>query len=279
MNLLGIDFEEWYHPTLIQPHIKTKEKKPSVISGIDKILDLLRKNETFATFFVVGELLELKPELLDKIVNNGHEIGFHTMHHTLLDSAGFREKFSDELNRFALLTDKKSKGFRAPTFSLNPSSSWAIDVLAEYDYQYDSSIVPAKTSMYGIADAEKKPYKISSASLDKNDPNGKITEFPIMVTKFLGKTMPSGGFFLRTLPIRVIEKAISDYEKRKIAATFYVHSWELAPEFMPKLSLPLKDSFITYHNIEKTYERLEKIIKKSRFTSFQRYLAEFSNKS
>jgi polysaccharide deacetylase family protein (PEP-CTERM system associated) len=278
MNLLGIDFEDWYHPTLIQPYIKNKERKPSVISGIDKILDLLRENETFATFFVVGELLELTPNLVDKIIDNGHEIGFHTMYHTLLNSVGFKEKFTDELDRFASLTNKKSIGFRAPTFSLNQSSSWAIDVLAENGYLYDSSIVPAKTSMYGMPDAEKKPYKISSISLDKNDPNGKIIEFPIMVVKLFGKTIPVGGFFLRTLPMKVIENAISNYEKNNIPATFYIHTWELTPEFMPRIQLPKKNEFITYHNIKKTCSRLEKILKKFQFTSFQRYLSEPSNK-
>ena len=92
LNLLGIDFEDWYHPELIQRHIKTKKNNPTVINGIDKILDWLRKNETYATFFMVGELLELKPELMDKILEGGHEIAFHTMHHTRLDTPNFKEK-------------------------------------------------------------------------------------------------------------------------------------------------------------------------------------------
>ncbi len=90
MNILGIDFEDWFHPELIQRHISGLEKTPTVVNGIDKILDLLRKNDTFATFFVVGELLEAKPELLDKIISNGHEIAFHTMHHTRIDSPNFK---------------------------------------------------------------------------------------------------------------------------------------------------------------------------------------------
>ena len=64
MNILGIDFEEWYHPELVKPHIKNIKRNPSVINGIDKILDLLRKRETFATFFVVGELLEIQPDFM-----------------------------------------------------------------------------------------------------------------------------------------------------------------------------------------------------------------------
>jgi len=88
LNILGIDFEEWYHPELVKPHIKNIKRNPSVINGIDKILDLLRKHETFATFFVVGELLEIQPDIFDKIIENDHEIGFHTMHHDRLDSSG-----------------------------------------------------------------------------------------------------------------------------------------------------------------------------------------------
>ena len=189
MNLLGIDFEDWYHPELIQYHIKTKNNKPSVVNGIDKILDWLRKNETFATFFMVGELLEFKPELLDKIINNGHEIAFHTMHHTRLDAPNYKEKFAEEIKKFADLTKGKSHGFRAPTFSLNYSTSWVIDTLIENNYQYDSSVVPAKTKLYGIENAETKPYKITSVTLEKNDPNGKILEFPLLTTKIFGWTI------------------------------------------------------------------------------------------
>ena len=273
MNLLGIDFEDWYHPELIQRHITEKNNKPTVVQGIDKILEWLRKNDTFATFFMVGELLELKPELLDKILDNGHEIAFHTMYHTRLDTPNFKERFAEEIKKFAELTKGKSRGFRAPTFSLNNSSAWLIDVLTDNNYIYDSSVVPVKTNMYGIPNAETKPYKITSKSLEKNDPNGKILEFPLLVTKFLGKKIPAaGGFYLRTLPMRVIKNAIQNYEKNDIPACFYVHSWELTPEFMPRLQLPIKDSFITYHNIEKTLERMTEILSNFQFTSFNRFI-------
>ena len=276
MNLLGIDFEEWFHPELIQRHITTKNNKLSVINGIDKILDWLRKNETFATFFVVGELLELKPELLDKILENDHEIAFHTMHHKRLDIISTKEKFVEEVKKFAELTKGKSRGFRAPTFSLNESTRWAIDALAENNYLYDSSIVPAKTRMYGIANAETKPYKISSKKITRNDPNGKIIEFPLMITTFFGKKIPAaGGFYLRFLPLSIIENAIKQYNVENNPAVFYIHSWELTPEFMPKISLPVTDYFITYHNLNKALLRLDKLLEKFEFTSFERYISGF----
>jgi len=274
LNLLGIDFEDWYHPELIQKHHDIKNKNPIIINRMDKILDWLQKNETYATFFMVGELLIIKPELLDKILGQGHEIAFHTMRHIRLDAVGFKEKFQDELKEFDRLTDGKSKGFRAPTFSLNRNTAWVIDALLENNYRYDSSVVPAKSKMYGIESADTRPYKISSKSIDKNDPDAKLTEYPLLVTNFLGKKIPAGGgFYLRFLPLKMIEKAISAYNKQDIPATFYIHSWELVPEFMPKIPLPLTDNFITYHNLKDAPRRMSQILQKFDFTSFARFSA------
>ena len=273
MNILGIDFEDWFHPELIQKYISKENNEPRVVEGINKIIELLRKNETKATFFVVGELLEFKPELLDIILENEHEIAFHTMKHTRIDLPNRREQFQDEIKQFDKLTGGRSKGFRAPSFSLNSKSSWLIDVLEENNYEYDSSVVPVKTSMYGIPNAERKPYKISRNFLEGDSIEGKIIEFPLLVTKFLGKKIPAGGgFYLRTLPLRVIENAIKSYEKEKIPGVFYIHSWELTPEFMPRINLSKKDNFITYHNINKAYNKMEDLLKKYEFTSFEIFL-------
>ena len=273
MNILGIDFEDWFHPELIQKYISNENKEPKIIQGIDKILELLYKHDTKATFFVVGEILEANPELLDKILDNEHEIGFHTMKHTRIDIKNFEEIFKKEIKEFHILTDGKSNGFRAPSFSLNNNSSWLIDVLEKNNYKYDSSVVPAKTNLYGIPNAQKKPYKISSNNLEGNSNTGKITEFPLLVTKFLGKKIPAGGgFYLRTLPLRVIQNAIKKYEKEEIPGVFYIHSWELTPEFMSRVKMSKKDEFVTYHNIEKAYKKMEKLLEDFQFTSFENFM-------
>ena len=273
MNLLGIDFEEWYHPELIQKNIEIEKKEAKIVYGIDKILDWLQKYDTYATFFIVGEILVEFPEILDKIIENKHEVAFHSMHHKNL---GIQNKdiFEKEIYEFQKLSKNKSVGFRAPTFSLTDSSSWLIDLLEKFDYQYDSSIVPAKTQLYGMPNAEIKPYRISKNNLEKNDQYAKIIEFPLLVTTFLGKKIPAGGgFYLRTLPLKVLENAVKKYNSMNIPSSFYIHSWELTPEFMPKLQLPKKDSFITYHNLNKALPKMEKLIKKFEFTSFQRYIS------
>jgi len=276
-NLLGIDLEEWYHPELIRRTIEIKNKEPRVTKGIDKILDWLRKSDVYATFFIVGELLEKNPELIDKISENGHEIAFHSMYHDRLD-VNNKEDFENEIKKFNELTKKKILGFRAPTLSLNYSSAWAIDVLTENNYQYDSSIIPVKTPLYGIDNADKKPYRITSKNLETDDPDGKLLEFPLLTTTFFGKRIPAaGGFYLRFLPMTIIKRAIKNNIKKNIPSSFYIHSWELTPEFMPKLNLPFKDSFITYHNLKNAFSRMDELIKEFTFTSFSRYLSSLKN--
>ena len=274
MNILGIDFEDWYHPQLVQPYVKNLKHEPIMFRGLDKIIELLRKTETSATFFVVGKLLETNPEILDKIVENDHEIAFHTMNHDRIDTDEFKDNFTNEIQTFSKLTNKKSKGFRAPTFSLNETSSWIINSLEKSNYMYDSSVVPAKTDLYGMPNAEIAPYRISSKSLEKDNHDGKLVEFPILVTKFLGKKIPAGGgFYLRTLPTRIIKNAINNYQKQEIPATFYIHSWELTPEFMPKIKLPTKENFVTFHNINKAFEKMTKLLNEFKFTSFSNYIS------
>ncbi len=273
MNLLGIDFEDWYHPQLVEPFVSNDKKIPSMFKGLDKILNLLRINDSKATFFIVGELLESNPEISDKILSGGHEIGFHTMHHTRLDSPNYKITFKEELQKFKKLTSGKSKGFRAPTFSLNEKSSWAIDDLVNNNYKYDSSIVPAKTSMYGIPSAEKFPYRITRDSLNKNDRDGTLIEFPLLVTNLFGKSIPAaGGFYLRFLPLKIIKNAIKSYEKKDIPATLYIHSWELTPEYIPKINLPKKNQFITFHNVNKAYSKINHLLNNFEFNSFDSYL-------
>ena len=280
LNLLGIDFEDWYHPELIRKYHNRESFEPLIVNAIDKIIDWLRKNDTYATFFVVGELLEFKPELLDQILEGGHEIAFHTMNHIRLDEPNYKEIFSDDLKRFSELTNKKSKGFRAPSFSLSKSTSWAIDILESHGYVYDSSIVPVQTRLYGIKNAQITPYMISSSLPEKNDPSGKLMEFPILTTNFLTKQIPAGGgFYLRALPQRILSSAIKNINKIDNPATFYIHSWELLPELMPKVSLPFIDRFITYYNINKAPEKMTKIIKEFEFTSFERFISKNKNDS
>lgn len=274
MHTIGIDFEDWFHPQLVSPYLSEKEKIPTMYKGLDKILELLRKNDSKATFFLVGEILENNPEMIDKIISGEHEIGFHTMKHSRLDSMN-QSTFKHELKQFEKIVSKQILGFRAPTFSLNETSSWVIDELVNAGYKYDSSVMPAKTSLYGLPSAEKCPYLITSNNLEKNSSDGVLIEFPLLVTKFLGKTVPAaGGFYLRFLPFGTIKNAIRTYENQNIPACLYIHSWELTPEYFPKIELPKKNHFITFYNIKKTFSKIDSLLQEFEFSTFESHLKQ-----
>ena len=104
-----------------------------------------------------------------------------------------------------------------------------------------------------------------------------MIEFPLLVTKFLGKKIPGGGgFYLRTLPKKIIKNAITKYEKMEIPATFYIHSWELTPEYFPKIKLPRKEHFVTFHNIDSAFDRMDEILNQFQFSTFSKFLSEKS---
>ena len=108
--------------------------------------------------------------------------------------------------------------------------------------------------------------------MNKNNPEGILTEFPLMVTELLGKTIPAaGGFYLRLLPLRIIKNTIKSYEKKEIPTSLYVHSWELTPEYIPKIKLPIKNKLITFYKIESTYNKMNKILNEFKFQTFNSY--------
>ena len=178
----------------------------------------------------------------------------------------------EELNRVIrsrLLNPKWIKGMREHGYKGAFEMAASVDYMFAYDattnliddYQY------AMVSDALIFDAENLAF------LKENNPNGIIKEFPLLVTKFMGKKIPAaGGFYLRTLPTKIIKNAIKDYEKENIPATLYIHSWELTPQYMPRISMSKMDYFITYHNLQKAFTKTNQLIQEFEFTSFEKFL-------
>lgn len=272
MNILTIDLEDWYHPEYVKGSVSTDEEQ-HIQSSSNRTLGLLRKYQANATFFVVGQIAEQHPNIIETIDEQGHEIAFHGYYHKPLwetDAEGLRR----EIRKFNLLLDGRCKGFRAPSFSLSNSTKWALDVLEEAKYLYDSSIFPCRTPLYGVSGAPTEPYKISHEDVTKNDEKGTLWEFPVLTYPLLGLRIPvSGGFYLRTFPLGLIKKAIQKMNKQDQPAVIYVHNWELDPE-TPKRNLGLYKSYVTYHNIEKTEKKLEQLLGDFTFLNFRDYMEE-----
>lgn len=272
-NILTIDVEELFHTD----YASNSEKKGTRFRtpfNVPLILKLLKEFNTKATFFIVGELAERYQNTIKEIFDAGHEVAFHSYDHKHLQEKN-PEQFETEIERFndllRSITGERCIGFRAPSFSLDNKTQWALVVLEETGILYDSSVFPVRTPLYGVSNALVRPYKPSKGDLTVEDIDGKLWEFPLTVHSLLGLRIPAaGGFYLRFTP-RIVRKAIKKTNKRGSPAVIYVHNWELDPE-TPKLKLNPYKSFVTYHNIEKTVELFKRLLSEFQFTSFVEYM-------
>ncbi|XHH08714.1 MAG: polysaccharide deacetylase family protein [Candidatus Bathyarchaeia archaeon] len=268
-NILTIDVEEIFHAELVRNSINLK-KDFRTPQNIPIVLDLLSAYNAKATFFIVGEIAQLYPQIVKEIENYGHEVAFHSWSHLPLQRQN-RNSFKEEIFKFKEICPK-CVGFRAPSFSLNKSTSWALDVLLENNFQYDSSIFPAYTPMYGSSKALMRPYTPSSTDISKETPGFGLREFPLAVYSFLGLRVPiAGGFWLRFWSNHLIKKGIKKLNAAGMPAVLFLHNWELDPE-TPKIRLPLLKNFVTYHHFSKTKEKLVSLMTDNALTSVKDYI-------
>lgn len=208
------------------------EMKPTgrVVDNVDVILEICDRHKVKATFFVLGEIAEFFPDLIKKIDANGHEIGIHGYHHDQV----FRltpQKLKSELTRARNLIEhiigKKVLGFRAPAFSINANTSWALPVVAECGFAYDSSIYPSLSPRYGWKGFSEQIYNIQLGA------GTSLIEVPLSVYNIMGKNLPvCGGGYLRYFPYGFTRKAFSSIS-RKRPVIVYMHPYELDTERYP----------------------------------------------
>lgn len=260
---LSIDLESYWHAELLRKRIDRSSADDRVLPATLPLLDLLAERGVSATFFIVGEIIEKHPALVQRIVREGHEIGCHSFSHRPLWDLS-EAQFEAELVRFAAavarhLPGVEPRGFRAPTFSLSPNTAWALGVLARHGYRYDSSVFPLRTPLYGVSGAPPAPYRPAPNLVDA-DPVAPIVEWPMTAWRLGPLTIPvCGGFYLRVLPMPLILYGLRQAQMRG-PIVIYLHPWELDPD-TPRLPLSLRDSFITYHNIGAPMRRrLERLL-------------------
>ncbi len=274
INILTIDVEDWYMDTDISTWDSYEDR---VAQSTQKILEILDKADTRATFFVLGYVAEHHPELVEEIKDRGHEIGTHGYSHTpimkqtplefeedLLKSAGILEK----------ITGDKVMGYRACQFTVMEETAWAIDILKKNGLKYDSSVFPVKTHLYGVPDAPLFPYRISPADITKEaDPEEDFLEIPLSVYRIpiVHKNIPvAGGFYLRFFPYWFIKHAMKKINGKNQPVVFYIHPWELDPK-QPRIK-ELK--WYHYYNLSNTEKRFKRLLKDFRFTSIRAWLKD-----
>lgn len=256
----SFDIEDWHHSEVNAVDAAARARESIVRRGTEEILDLLRRHRLRATFFVLGCVVRDHPDLIRRMVDEGHELACHGMEHRPVWRAT-PDSFRDELREFrAVVTDALGEfpviGFRAPTFSIDRSNAWALDVLRAEGYRYDSSIFPMKVKMYGTPGAPCWIYRPSPTDLTQHDPHADLVEFPVATAQVLKLRFPlGGGFYLRALPLPVFRAGL-DYVLRRRPFVLYLHPREVTPE-SHRMPLDPVNGFITYVNLHTVVEKLE----------------------
>jgi polysaccharide deacetylase family protein (PEP-CTERM system associated) len=256
VNAFTVDLEDWYQgltSTNRQPERWT-DYEARLVDNTARLLALLGEHGVRATFFVLGPVAEQYPDLVRQIDAAGHEIAVHGYWHQRVDRLT-PGQFSAELDRvFQALSPLASQpvvGHRAPYFSIDRQSLWALEVLSKRGFRYDSSFFPTRNMLYGYPGAPRFPCRVGN--------KGGLVEFPISTARWLGITWPmGGGFYVRALPYSVIRAGIRQLNRQGQPAILYVHPWELDTE-QDYRKVTLRERVSHYygrHGLEKKLGRL-----------------------
>ncbi len=223
-NVLTIDLENWYDANLIAPYVADGYRDDRVVSSSQRILDLLDEYQVKATFFTLGSLAGEQPELILEIDRRGHEIASHGWGHQLVYSQTedeFEVDLARSLSSLKEITGKEVKGYRAPSWSVGEGTPWFYDVLIRNGIEYDSSLFPVKTELFGSA------YNLRTSHVVKRE-TGNLMEFPASTVRVAGKNFPvAGGAFFRVLPFWYSRWGVRRLNREGMSAMVYIHPWEL----------------------------------------------------
>src|SRR5207247_9042315 len=216
-----VDVEEYFQVSAFESRLGRADWdrfESRVVGSVERLLELLARHEARATFFIVGWVAERQPELGRRIALAAHEIASHSGDHArVTDQSPLAFRDSVRRAKYVLeeLAGAPVLGFRAPSFSIVPGFEWALDVLIEEGYRYDSSLFPIRRPGYGYPSALRAPHVI-------HRPVGQIVEFPLATTSIFRYPVPAaGGGYLRQFPLGVIRRAFREASERREPATFY----------------------------------------------------------
>jgi len=256
---MTVDVEDYFQVSAFERYID-KSKWDSLEHRVEKnthrIVDLLAETDTKATFFTLGWVAERYPELIKRIVNEGHELACHGYEHIRVTEQTLEQFRADIVRTKKILEDiggKEVIGYRAASYSINSENLWAHNVLAEENFRYSSSVYPVKHDLYGIPDAPRFCYKPIEGS--------GFLEIPITTVRLGQKNMPcGGGGFFRFYPYTLSKWAFRYINKGNQSAIFYCHPWEIDPDQPRQHGLNLKTRFRHYLNLNKMEQRIRYLL-------------------
>lgn len=257
VNALTIDVEDWHQLVEWKLNGILPACSTHVLAQTYDILDMLAARGVRATFFVLGLVAAAHPGLVRRIAAAGHEIGSHGWSHQLIYRQT-RQAFAEETRRSkTLLEDALGApvaGYRAAEFSITDQSRWALEVLAEVGFIYDSSIFPIAGRRYGIPGTPLEPHTVRTAA-------GDVIEVPLTVVEKGGQRWPvGGGGYFRILPYAVTRAAIEHVNAAGRAGVVYFHPYEFSSALLvPRLSSASRyltgSRYLVFHNVNRRRNR------------------------
>jgi polysaccharide deacetylase family protein (PEP-CTERM system associated) len=270
-----VDLEEYFQVSAFESCVARSEWtrfESRVTAQVLLLLELLARYEARATFFVLGWVAERQAALIRTIARAGHEIASHGWDHVRVTHQTPRQ-FRASIRRTKALLEEHTGapvlGFRAPSFSIVPGREWALDVLIEEGYHYDSSLFPVRRPGYGYPGGSPDPHWLKR-------PAGRLAEVPPATLRWCGQRLPAaGGAYFRLLPYAVIRAAFLQCERRGVPGTFYIHPWEVDPA-QPRLAVSWLTRVRHYGGLRGTAHRLERLLAEFRFTAVRDTVAALS---
>lgn len=274
LNAMTVDVEDYFHVSALSGSIgrdRWASMEYRAEASTDRLMALFAERGIKATFFALGWVAERSPQLVRRIAAAGHEVSCHGESHELVyrqDPLVFRNETFTAKARLEDLLGAPVRGYRAASYSVTRQSLWALDVLLDAGFEYDSSIFPIRHDLYGIPDAPLRPVKLAA-------PSGReIVEFPLSVAEFLGLRLPvAGGGYFRLLPYAVTRAGLRQVNLRaRSPFVFYLHPWEIDPG-QPRIAAPLKSRLRHYTNLEVCEARLVRLMNQFRFGRMDQVLS------
>ena len=267
-NVFSVDVEDYFHVEAfsdIVPRERWDSYPLRVEDNTRRVLDLLDDQGVEATFFVLGWVADRRPALVREIADRGHEIACHSYWHRLiykLTPAEFAEDTRRAKDVIEQAAGRAVVGYRAPSYSITRSSLWALEVLADAGFEYDSSIFPIRHDVYGIPDAPRAPFRVDT-------PSGSLLECPITTFRLGGSTnFPvGGGGYLRLLPFWYTKYGYARARRQQLPLIAYIHPWEVDPD-QPRLPGRARSRLRHYTNLSRTHDRLVALLELGEFSSF-----------
>ncbi|OEY67759.1 XrtA system polysaccharide deacetylase [Marinobacter sp. X15-166B] len=272
LNALTVDVEDYFQVAALAEAVDRNDwdaMEYRVEANTDRLLALFDRHRIKATFFTLGWVAERSKALVRRIDSAGHELASHGYSHQLIykqTPAVFREETRRAKHILEDITGKAITGYRAASYSITQQSRWALDILCEEGFTWDSSIFPVHHDRYGMPGTPRWPHRL------RTDKGYELAEFPLSTLKFPGYTLPiAGGGYFRLYPYWFSQWGLASLNRQGRPFVFYLHPWEIDPQ-QPRLRVKWLSRFRHYNNLDVCEQRLERLLTRFQFTTVTQVL-------